>query len=274
MTKNKEDKEKTKVLLVDDNKDFCQLLEEYLEEKDDMEVVGTAYNGNDALNLLKEQKQNPDILILDLIMPHLDGIGVMEEMKNMGINNEIKTIILTAFGHEDVTQRVISLGADYYIMKPFDLDKLVKRIRQMISPPSGSTSGYVISDTNNNNRVEEEKNLSMIVTEVLHELGIPAHIKGYLYLRDAIELVIEDVDFLGAVTKELYPEVAENFNTTSSRVERAIRHAIEVAWNRGNTEALTGYFSNNDITEKDDKPTNSQFIAKIADQLRLKLRAG
>ncbi len=270
--KNEENNQKVKILVADDNKDFCQLLEEFLKEKEDMEVIGVAYNGNEALNYLKEKEI--DILILDLIMPHLDGIGVMEEMKKMGISNEVKTIILTAFGQEKVTQRVISLGADYYIMKPFDLDKLLKRIRQIISPQVGSTSGYVISKNNGNDRVKEEKNLSMIVTDVLHELGIPAHIKGYLYLRYAIELVIEDVDFLGAVTKELYPEVADNFNTTSSRVERAIRHAIEVAWNRGNREALENYFRNNNISEKDDKPTNSQFIAKIADQLRLKLRVG
>ncbi|MFW6006524.1 MAG: sporulation transcription factor Spo0A [bacterium] len=259
-----------KVILVDDNKDFCQLLEEYLNQQEDMEVIGVGYNGNEGLEILQEK--SADILILDLVMPHLDGIGVMEEMKENNIE-DIKTIILTAFGQEDITQRVVSMGADYYIMKPFNLEKLSERIRQMVEPPAGSTSGYAISDdTEDSNSVREKqgKNLSVIITEVLHELGVPAHIKGYMYLREAIELVIKDVEFLGAVTKELYPEVADKFDTTSSRVERAIRHAIEVVWKRGNSEALDKYFSNS-VSLKDGKPTNSQFIAKIADKLRLEI---
>ncbi|MFW5976427.1 MAG: sporulation transcription factor Spo0A [Bacillota bacterium] len=259
--------EKTRLLLVDDNKDFCQLLEEHLNDQDDMEVVGIGYNGQEGLELL--ENKNVDILILDLVMPHLDGLGVMEEMKEKGLN-EVKTIILTAFGQEDITQRVVSMGADYYIMKPFSLEKLTRRIRQLIKPPAGSTSGYVISDDNDNINETKEVNLSVKITEVLHELGVPAHIKGYLYLREAIELVINEVDFLGAITKELYPEVADKFNTTSSRVERAIRHAIEVVWERGNKEALNKYFGNT-VSLKKGKPTNSQFIAKIADKLRLEI---
>ncbi len=259
-----------KVLIVDDNKEFCQLLNEYLDSKDDFEVLGMGYNGNEALNLLKNN--DPDVLILDLIMPHLDGMGVMEEMQEMDIDENMKTVVLTALGQEDVTQRVISLGANYYIMKPFDLDKLVDRIRQMVTP-ADNNEGYVVSENIDNNKQKSMGNdLIKMITKVLHELGIPAHIKGYQYLREAIELVINDVEFLGAITKELYPEVADNFNTTSSRVERAIRHAIEVAWERGNMEALNRYFGNS-VNSEGAKPTNSQFIAKIADQLRLELRA-
>ena len=269
------DDDNIKIVIVDDNKEFCELLSEYLNEQKKLEVIGVGYNGNEALKLIEEKEL--DILILDLIMPHLDGIGVMEEMNEKGIGDEFETIILTAFGQENVTQRVVSLGASYYIMKPFDLDKLVERILQLQQPPSGSTSGYAISNNNsgnnNNDQVKEDEgiDLNVRITEVMHELGIPAHIKGYLYLREAIKKVIKRVELLGAVTKELYPEVADSFDTTSSRVERAIRHAIEVAWERGNTDALDKYFGGT-VSEEKGKPTNSQFIANISDKLRLELK--
>ncbi len=259
--------ENVSIVLVDDNREFCQLLEEYLNDQGDFEVLGTAYNGVEGLKLIKEK--NPDVLVLDLIMPHLDGIGVMEEMNRTNISNEVKTIILTAFGQEEVTKRVVELGANYYIMKPFDLDKLVDRIRQMMKPPTGSSSGYVFSNNQNNSKSVE---LDVRITEVMHHLGVPAHIKGYIYIREAIELVINDIEYLGAVTKELYPSVAEKYNTTASRVERAIRHAIEVSWDRGNITALNKYFGNT-VSANSGKPTNSQFIAKIADKLRLEIRA-
>lgn len=255
------------ILLVDDNKEFCQLLEEYLNDQEEFEVAGVAYNGTEGLKMLQEKE--PDVLVLDLIMPHLDGIGVMEEMNKMGIRDKVKTIILTAFGQEEVTQRVVELGANYYIMKPFDLDKLVDRIKQMMHPPSSSSNGYVISADKSSNK---EVDLDVKITEVMHTLGVPAHIKGYLYLREAIEMVIHEVELLGAVTKQLYPAVAENFHTTPSRVERAIRHAIEVAWDRGNVNALNDYFGST-VSASSGKPTNSQFIAKIADKLRLEMRA-
>lgn len=256
-----------RIVLVDDNREFCQLLEEYLNEQDNFEVVGVAYNGVDGLKLLREKE--PDVLVLDLIMPHLDGIGVMEEMNRVNFAKDVKTIILTAFGQEEVTKRVVELGANYYIMKPFDLDKLVERVNQLMTPPTGSSNGYVISSSNN---PQKGVDLDVRITEVMHQLGVPAHIKGYIYLRVAIELVINDIEFLGAVTKELYPTVAEKFHTTPSRVERAIRHAIEVSWDRGNINALNKYFGTT-VSANSGKPTNSQFIAKIADKLRLEMRA-
>ncbi|MFW6281889.1 MAG: sporulation transcription factor Spo0A [bacterium] len=264
--------EKVKILLVDDNREFCQLLTEYLNDQEGFEVVGVAHNGVDGLQILKEK--NVDILVLDLIMPHLDGIGVMEEMNRTDLGEEVKTIILTAFGQEEVTKRVVELGANYYIMKPFDLDKLVDRINQMMNGPVASSNGNVItrSSSNNNNNHNKEVNLNVRISEVMHHLGVPAHIKGYIYLREAIELVIKDIEYLGAVTKELYPSVAKKYNTTSSRVERAIRHAIEVSWDRGNINELNKYFGNT-VSANSGKPTNSQFIAKIADKLRLELRA-
>lgn len=252
------------IIIVDDNREFCQLLKDYLMEKENFNVVGVAHNGAEGLEVLKEEE--PDILILDLIMPHLDGIGVMEEMNKMNLTSKIKTVVLTAFGQEDVTKRVVELGANYYIMKPFDLDKLVERINQMIGSAQNSKNSFIVSNNSDN-----EVDLDVRITEIMHKLGVPAHIKGYLYLREAIELVINNIEMLGAVTKELYPTVAENFNTTSSRVERAIRHAIEVAWDRGNEQELNKYFGNTMSSGK--KPTNSQFIAKIADKLRLEIRA-
>lgn len=256
-----------RIVLVDDNREFCQLLEEYLNEQDNFQVVGVAYNGVEGLKEIKEKE--PDVLVLDLIMPHLDGIGVMEEMNKANFIKDVKTIILTAFGQEEVTKRVVELGANYYIMKPFDLDKLVERINQLMTPPTGSSNGYVIS-TNQGNK--KGIDLDIRITEVMHQLGVPAHIKGYIYLREAIELVINDIEYLGAVTKELYPSVAKKFHTTPSRVERAIRHAIEVSWDRGNISALNKYFGTT-VSANSGKPTNSQFIAKIADKLRLEIRA-
>ncbi len=256
-----------RVVLVDDNREFCQLLEEYLNEQENILVVGVGYNGVEGLKLVKEKE--PDILVLDLIMPHLDGIGVMEELNRLDLSSKVKTIILTAFGQEEVTKRVVELGANYYIMKPFDLDKLAERIRQMMKPPKGSSNGYAISSTKVSRK---EVDLDVRITEVMHQLGVPAHIKGYIYLREAIELVIKDIEYLGAVTKELYPSVAAKYNTTPSRVERAIRHAIEVSWDRGNINALNKYFGST-VSANSGKPTNSQFIAKIADKLRLEMRA-
>ena len=252
------------IVIVDDNREFCQLLRDYLMEKENFNVIGVAHNGAEGLEMLKEEE--PEVLILDLIMPHLDGIGVMEEMNKLDMTHKIKTVVLTGFGQEDVTKRVVELGANYYIMKPFDLDKLVERINQMIGTSSDSKDNFIVSNNSDN-----EVDLDVRITEIMHKLGVPAHIKGYLYLREAIELVIKNIEMLGAVTKELYPTVADNFNTTSSRVERAIRHAIEVAWERGNESELNKYFGNTMASGK--KPTNSQFIAKIADKLRLEIRS-
>ena len=246
------------VLIVDDNKEFCQLLAEFFEMNEDFNVVETLYNGEQALNYLKKN-ENPDVLILDLIMPHLDGIGVLEELNADDLIDNMKIIALTAMGHDKIMKTVIELGVDYYIMKPFDLDKLLMRIRQLMTDPDSETAEQI-----------EEENHTALITSIMHEIGMPAHIKGYHYIRYAVKLVISDIDLLGAVTKELYPKVAEKFDSTPSRVERAIRHAIEVVWDRGNEECIEKYFSNN--TNEDFKPTNSQFIARIADKIRVDLK--
>ena len=254
-----------KVLLVDDNKDFCNLLEEFLNQQENFEVVATAHDGVEALEKIEEHEF--DVLVLDVIMPQLDGIGVLEEVKEKGLREEFKIIMLTAFGQEDLTQQVVELGADYYILKPFDLDKLASRIRQVIEPNNNDGNNeYVIRKEK-----EKEVNIEERVTEIMHNIGVPAHIKGYLYLRQAITMVINDIELLGAVTKQLYPSVADKFDTTASRVERAIRHAIEVAWKNGNTKVINDIFGHS-ITSSTGKPTNSQFIAKIADKLRIEMK--
>lgn len=257
------EKEVVKVLLVDDNRDFCELVREYLGGRDDIEMVGTAYNGLEGLELI--ESKGPDVVVLDIIMPHLDGIGVLEELSRRGRSPDMKIIMLTAFGHQDVTQRIVELGADYYILKPFDLEKLVDRIQQLTSQSGNGGSEMPLVR-------HKKQDLDIRITEIMHQIGVPAHIKGYMYLREAIMMVVKEIELLGAITKELYPLVAQKYGTTPSRVERAIRHAIEVSWERGNIKAIYNIFGSAVSTESG-KPTNSQFIAKIADKLRLEIQA-
>ncbi len=257
--------EKIKVLLADDNLDFCEMVEEFFSQQDDLELIGVAYDGAKCLELM--ERNPPDVLLLDIIMPYLDGIGVLEELNEKGRDPDLKVIMLTSFGHQDVIQRFVELGADYYILKPFDLEIVGKRIRQLKDSSPQKTNFKKTGFKKSSN------NLEVRVTNIMHQLGVPAHIKGYLYLRDAITMVIEEIALIGAVTKELYPTVAKKYNTTPSRVERAIRHAIEVSWERGNFAEMKSIFGNS-VEEKSGKPTNSQFIAKIADKLRLETQAG
>lgn len=264
--------EKIRIVIADDNRDFINILGQYLNKQDDMEVVGIAKDGLEALEVL--ENTHPDLLILDIIMPILDGLGVMEKLSLDNNKSNLKIVVLSAVGQDMITQRAIEFGADYYIVKPFDMEVFVKRIRQLMDPNSLSFQenknrefkvgnfSTTFSGSTKNNRTEAQ------ITNIIHEIGVPAHIKGYIYLREAIGMVIENIDLLSAVTKELYPSIAKKYNTTASRVERAIRHAIEVAWGRGKVDtinALFGYTINN---EKG-KPTNSEFIAMIADKLRL-----
>ncbi|MCF8009718.1 MAG: sporulation transcription factor Spo0A [Clostridiales bacterium] len=250
-----------KLIIADDNKEFCELLQEFLNQQEDIELCGIAYNGNEALKLIEEH--NPEIVVLDIIMPHLDGIGVLEKLAGGDYNPRPKVIMLTAFGQESVTQRAVELGADYYILKPFDFSVLATRIRQLTE---GVKANHYIAD-------DKPKNMDVAVTNIIHEMGVPAHIKGYHYLRDAIMMVIEEVNLLGAVTKELYPLIAQKYHTTPSRVERAIRHAIELAWDRGNVDLMTKFFGYT-INLDRGKPTNSEFIAMVADKLRIEVKAG
>lgn len=253
-----------KVVIADDNKDFNNLMGDYIDKQKEFKIVGKAYNGNELLEII--QKEAPDIIVLDVIMPELDGLGVLEKLNSMDLKFSPKVIMLSAVGQDNITKRAMTLGADYYIVKPFELDSFVDRMKQLVE------NTFVISDENTKNEYVKNssdlKNTQFEITSILHEIGVPAHIKGYIYLREAIQMVVDNLELLGAVTKELYPSIAKKYNTTSSRVERAIRHAIEVAWTRGRVETIDNIFGYT-IDNHKGKPTNSEFIAMVADKLRL-----
>lgn len=255
--------ENIKVFLVDDNRELVQMMKEYFEEQDDIEIVGIAYNGQECLNIIEES--DPDVLILDIIMPHIDGLGVLNKLRSMALSKTPNIIMLTAFGQEEVMKKAVALGASYFILKPFDLDNLAEQIRE-IGNPGGNTLPFSIKKEKEDKK--PKRNLEADITNIIHEIGVPAHIKGYMYLREAISMVYNDIELLGSITKVLYPEIAKHFNTTASRVERAIRHAIEVAWSRGNIEAISSLFGYT-VSVTKAKPTNSEFIAMVADRLRL-----
>jgi two-component system response regulator (stage 0 sporulation protein A) len=261
---------KIKVCLVDDNRELIGLLEDYVSAQEDMEVIGVAYNGQDCLNLLEDK--TPDVLVLDIIMPHLDGLAVLEKMREIKKDKQPNVIMLTAFGQEDVTKKAVDLGASYFILKPFDMENLTNHIRQVngngISPIKRPVSNTFRSQV----EASKPKNLDASITSIIHEIGVPAHIKGYLYLREAISMVYNDIELLGSITKVLYPDIAKKYNTTASRVERAIRHAIEVAWSRGNIDSISSLFGYT-VSMSKAKPTNSEFIAMVADKLRLEHKA-
>jgi len=264
---------KIEVLLADDNREFTNLLSEYISEQNDMVVTGVAYNGEEVIQQLEETRKVPDVLILDIIMPHLDGLGVLERLREMNLNPAPKIIMLTAFGQENITQKAVQLGASYYILKPFDMEILANRIRQLVGNnnvvmPSSYGGSSSISSKSNVVPIAKGKNLDANITSIIHEIGVPAHIKGYQYLREAITMVYNNIEILGAITKTLYPAIAEKFKTTPSRVERAIRHAIEVAWTRGNIDSISHLFGYT-INISKSKPTNSEFIAMVADKLRI-----
>lgn len=265
--------EKKKVLIADDNREFCEILRKFISTEGDFEVVGIAKDGLEALDKIKEE--NPDILILDIIMPHLDGLGVLESLHKLNLNKIPNVVILSAVGQDQITQRAIELGADYYVVKPFDFKTFTKRLKQIagqeISNDISVSDKYIqIPKHTNAAAVDSSKSLEAKITNMIHEIGVPAHIKGYLYLREAIAMVIQDIELLGAVTKELYPSIAHKFNTTPSRVERAIRHAIEVAWTRGKVDTIDKIFGYT-VNNNKGKPTNSEFIAMVADKLRLEI---
>lgn len=258
---------KTRVAIADDNREFCQIIAQFISAQDEFEVVGTARDGIEALDLI--ERERPDVLVLDIIMPHLDGLGVLEKLHESENEFFPRVIILSAVGQDKITQRAIELGASYYVVKPFDFQVFIKRLKQTSDIDSNiDVSNYNQFNSPSKKANNSERDMETKITKIIQEVGVPAHIKGYLYLREAITMVIEDMDYLGAVTKELYPSVADKFNTTPSRVERAIRHAIEVAWNRGKIDTIDKIFGYT-VNNNKGKPTNSEFIALIADKLRL-----
>lgn len=270
-------REKVSVLIADDNQEFSHTLSTYINLQEDMEVIGMAKDGNEAIEMIANT--NPDVVLLDVIMPHLDGLGVLERVNGMKSEKKPICIMLSAVGQDKITQKAILLGAEYYVVKPFDIELLIKRIREIKYFKPNQTSNNFIAKEAKQQYIDiskedskKEENLEALVTNIIHEVGVPAHIKGYQYLREAIIMVVNDIDVINQITKSLYPKIAFKFNTTPSRVERAIRHAIEVAWGRGQQEAVENIFGYT-ISAAKGKPTNSEFIAMIADKLRLELKS-
>ena len=270
-------REKIAVLIADDNQDFSHTLSSYINSQEDMEVIAIAKDGEEAVNMITNTR--PDVVLLDVIMPHLDGLGVLEKINMIKMEKKPIYVMLSAVGQDKITQKAVGLGAEYYVVKPFDIELLIKRIREIkFFKPNQESQNFITKEVKPKyievpkENINKGENLEALVTNVIHEVGVPAHIKGYQYLREAIMMVINDIDVINQITKSLYPQIARKFKTTPSRVERAIRHAIEVAWGRGQQEAVENIFGYT-ISASKGKPTNSEFIAMIADKLRLELKS-
>ncbi len=251
---------KITLLIADSGDEFRRLLSELAANEGDIQVVGSTGDGLKAVELAQELK--PDVLLVDTILSSLDGLGVIERINKTMEGRRPVVIMAAGFCSEHILGAASSLGVAFFLPKPCDPEALLSRIRQ-VSGRGGAARGSQPASTR-----RLEQNLENVITEIIHEIGIPAHIKGYQYLREAIMITVNDMDVINAVTKVLYPEVAKRYGTTPSRVERAIRHAIEVAWDRGDIETLQKFFGYT-VSGIKGKPTNSEFIAMIADRLYL-----
>lgn len=261
--------EKLNVAIADDNEILLDLLEEIIKSDDELNVVGKARNGEEAYGIIKEKE--PDVVLLDIVMPKMDGLCVMNKVKkDSSIKKQPAFIMISAIGQESITEDAFEMGANYYIMKPFDNEVIINRIKRTRDKKVSHRTAEKYMPLEKTIEVKE-RNLEADVTSIIHEIGVPAHIKGYQYLRDAIMMSVEDMDMLNSITKILYPTIAKKYQTTSSRVERAIRHAIEVAWSRGKMDTIDELFGYTINTGKG-KPTNSEFIALIADKIRLEYK--
>ena len=252
------EQEKTKILVVDDSQEVREKLSSVLKDMPEIELIGTAANGMCAIDMIATKK--PDLVLLDIIMPQLDGFGVMEYLIEHNMMPEV--IVISALTQENFIFRALNLGAKYYIAKPFESENIKSRIRDVISLKKGASPLNFKQDTRPSTILDEK------ISSVFISIGIPAHIKGYHFLREAVKMVVENPDSINRITKELYPGIARKFTTSSSKVERAIRHAIEVAWTRGKIENINELFGFK-VYGKNDKPTNGEFIALIADKLTL-----
>ena len=248
--------EKTRILVVDDNRSLVEMIKEYFSDNADIKIAHEAYDGAEAIRKIESKEEDFDVMLLDLIMPNKDGISVLEYMKEKNISKKI--IVLTSYNTQEMIRKVSELEVNYFMLKPFELNDLEKRI---IEVTNGVKYGGESLDLYHNN-------LQVSITKTLHELGVPSHIKGYQYIREGVSIVYERPEIVGGITKELYPEIAKKYDTTVSRVERAIRHAIEISWNRGNWQLMEDIFGHSVDIDKA-KPTNSEFIVTVADKLRL-----
>ena len=248
--------EKIRVLMIDDNESLVEMVTEYFNNHNKIEVVLSCKDGEEGLNTIINKGDEYDLVLLDLVMPKKDGLYVLEELNKRGIEKNI--IVETSYNEPKVIRKVSEYGVGYYILKPFDLTDLESKILEIFNSLSSKSINLYHS------------NLQISITKMLHELGMPSHIKGYQYIREGISMIYNDPSLIGGITKELYPELATKFDTTVSRVERAIRHAIEVSWNRGNWDYMEEIFGHSVDIDKA-KPTNSEFIVTVADKLRLEI---
>lgn len=247
--------DKIKVLMIDDNVNLVGMVEDYFEDNSRIEIVGKAYDGEEGLEIIREGQLKYDLIILDLIMPKKDGMGVLKELKKEERSENI--IVCTSYNAPETIRKVSEYGVNYYILKPFSLADLEEKIIESFEDTKNTKSINLLSG-----------NLQINISKMLHSLGMPSHIKGYQYVREAISMVYSNPEIVGGITKELYPELASKFDTTVSRVERAIRHAIEVSWNRGDWDLMEEVFGHSVDIDKA-KPTNSEFIVTVADKLKL-----
>ena len=250
---------RTTVLIADSSEEFCAALGAAIQRSDRFVLAGTALDGEQALRILEERK--PDILVLDLMLSKKDGLSILKSLA--GTDRRPAVIATSGFVTDYVASAAAGLGVAYLVLKPCDMDSLVDRMEEIrIGEPQRSPAV----------RRSAPQSIEALVTGIIHEIGVPAHIKGYQYLREAIIIAVNDMDVINAITKVLYPQVAKTFQTTPSRVERAIRHAIEVAWDRGDLDTLQRFFGYT-VSNTKGKPTNSEFIALIADKLSLQLKS-
>lgn len=243
-----------RILIVDNNVELCQVLEEYLNGQEDLTVIGLAHDGEQALAITKEEEY--DLMLLDITMPYLDGIGVLEQLRTMNLRTKPRVIVMTAFGNDSLISRLTSLGADYFVMKPFRLEMLADRIRQFYEGPD-------IVSWEQASTIESTVNTDQRVTKLLHTMGVPPHYKGFLYLKEAALMCMEEGYFGGNLTKEIYPNLAKKYKTTPGGVEAAIRNAVLTAWENGNTDFIR-HLCDPHCGER--IPTNSLIIAKIAEE--------
>lgn len=255
--------DRIRVLISDDNEEFCRNVTDVLKQKG-FDVNLCTKDGQSVLGAISQY--NPDVVLLDVFMPKIDGMGVMKEVQNNKTTKNPVFIMMSTFDNSILAREVINAGAAYYFIRPFDLDIMAERILQFARNTTATRNNTISLKGE-----FDASNLEITVTENLHQIGVPAHIKGYHYLRDAIMLSVNNPEIINSITKELYPTVAKHFQTTPSRVERAIRHAIEVAWDRGDVDTLNDYFGYT-IHNTKGKPTNSEFVAMISDRLRLKIK--
>lgn len=251
--------DKIKVLMIDDNESLVDMIEEYFNGHQLIKMTLKAYSGEEGLKMIMNKANDYDVIILDLIMPNKDGIYILEEMKKRNIYRPI--IVSTSYNSDEMIRRVSEYGVNYFLLKPYELSDLESRILESVDRSEKETKNINLY----------HNNLQISVTKIMHDLGVPSHIKGYQYIREGIILIYNNPDMIGGITKELYPEIAMKYDTTVSRVERAIRHAIEVSWNRGDWDLMEEIFGHSVDIDKA-KPTNSEFIVTVADKLRLEYR--